>query len=394
MMMMLGSVVHDVKSTLDGIANLGGRQSSINGTRNVWIIKPAKLSRSRGIQVVRSLREIFRLTEEDSSQWVCQKYIERPQVVRGFKFDIRQWVLVTNWSPLTVYIWSQPYFRFAGQRYDENITTTCESVHLTSACTAKTGAGGDEEDEENRENGYMWFLQQYEDWLHQECCGRQHHCTPWLHSPPYTCDSMGISWEDYDQQRETSATTAVTSSDDTGNRVATTFESTTPEVERATPDAPKCDPPPPDCASDCEHCENRWVAHLRPQIEQIIISSLVCVTDCIKQRKNSIELFGYDFMIAHGAEDLNVWLLEVNRSPSVGYASRVKAPLVRKMMEDTAKVLVDLPMDPTASTGDWELIRHENCRSLPGKPCQNVQLAVHGEKLTLPRPRGKKSKAS
>merc|ERR1712232_575230 len=109
------------------------------------------------------------------------------------------------------------------------------------------------------------------------------------------------------------------------------------------------------------------------------ISSLVSVTDCIKQRKNSIELFGYDFMIAHGAEDLNVWLLEVNRSPSVGYASRVKAPLVKKMLEDTAKVVVDLPADANASTGEWELIRHDNSKLLPGRPCQNVEFVVYGE---------------
>lgn len=46
------------------------------------------------------------------AQWIAQKYMERPQVIYDYKFDIRQWVLVTDWNPLTVYIWRQPYLRF------------------------------------------------------------------------------------------------------------------------------------------------------------------------------------------------------------------------------------------------------------------------------------------
>jgi len=94
------------------------RQHGLNGCRNAWIVKPSGKSRGRGIKVMRELDEIFRNCESDGFQWICQKYMERPQLVHGYKFDIRQWVLVTDWNPLTVYIWAQPYLRFA----DRNMT--------------------------------------------------------------------------------------------------------------------------------------------------------------------------------------------------------------------------------------------------------------------------------
>jgi hypothetical protein len=43
--------------------------------------------------------------------------IERPLVVQGRKFDIRQWVLLTCTSPLTVWLYDEPYLRFCAEEY-------------------------------------------------------------------------------------------------------------------------------------------------------------------------------------------------------------------------------------------------------------------------------------
>ena len=39
-----------------------------------------------------------------------------------------------------------------------------------------------------------------------------------------------------------------------------------------------------------------------------------CVQDMVDNRKNSFAFYGYDFMVD---ENLNVWLIEVNSSPSM-----------------------------------------------------------------------------
>lgn len=91
-------------------------QASINDAepRNVWIIKPAGKSRGRGISCSSDVGKILKNRGGNSKEahWVVQKYIERPLLIMKRKFDIRQWVLVTGWNPLTVYFFTDCYLRF------------------------------------------------------------------------------------------------------------------------------------------------------------------------------------------------------------------------------------------------------------------------------------------
>lgn len=53
-------------------------------------------------------------------------------------------------------------------------------------------------------------------------------------------------------------------------------------------------------------------------MKQIVTWSLESVQDMIENKKNSVELYGYDFMID---EELNVWLIEINSSPAMDYST-------------------------------------------------------------------------
>lgn len=64
------------------------------------------------------------------------RYVEKPLLPMGRKMDIRQWVLVTDWQPLTVWFYRDCYIRFAAEDYElEDLDNLF--MHLTNNSVAK-----------------------------------------------------------------------------------------------------------------------------------------------------------------------------------------------------------------------------------------------------------------
>ena len=82
---------------------------------------------------------------------------------------------------------------------------------------------------------------------------------------------------------------------------------------------------------------DRW-KEIHEKIKNAIICSFYASHQEIKQRENSHELYGYDFMID---ENFNVYLIEVNASPALDYSTKITEMAVKNMVKDLIKIVID-----------------------------------------------------
>lgn len=104
-----------------------------NTTSNFWISKPIGLSRGRGISVINDIGDV-----SYSQPIVMQKYLMNPFLFRSYKFDLRLYVLVTAFSRLEAFIYSEGLARFASKPFSANPESIYdEQIHLTNSSIQK-----------------------------------------------------------------------------------------------------------------------------------------------------------------------------------------------------------------------------------------------------------------
>eukprot|EP00752_Nemacystus_decipiens_P018709 g16773.t1 len=118
----------------------------------IWVMKPSGAAEGRGIFLFTKLsavqawakphltRRMKRHDPAKPASYVVQRYISNPYLVGGKKFDLRIYVLVTSFRPLTVYIYRDGFAKFSSARFStDHAHLQNELMHLTNHAVQRRG---------------------------------------------------------------------------------------------------------------------------------------------------------------------------------------------------------------------------------------------------------------
>ena len=97
--------------------------------QRTYIVKPEASCQDKGIYLTRNIDDI-----ELGEHCVVQRYITKPYLMDGLKFDLRLYVLLCGVDPLRIFIFRDGLARLATEPYkgtnNNNLSRTC--MHLTN----------------------------------------------------------------------------------------------------------------------------------------------------------------------------------------------------------------------------------------------------------------------
>ncbi|KAF2987717.1 hypothetical protein EK904_001155, partial [Melospiza melodia maxima] len=106
------------------------------GSRQKWIVKPPASARGNGIQVIHKWSQLPK-----RRPLLVQRYLQKPYLIGGKKFDLRLYVYVTCYDPLRVYLFKEGLVRFASCRYSSSVESLGNKfIHLTNYSVNKKNA--------------------------------------------------------------------------------------------------------------------------------------------------------------------------------------------------------------------------------------------------------------
>ncbi|EKX51340.1 hypothetical protein GUITHDRAFT_66166 [Guillardia theta CCMP2712] len=133
--------------------------------KSTWIMKPCAKCQGVGIFLISKLSQIKKWAVKNGEatgrdQYVVSRYIDHPLLVGGRKFDLRIYVLVTNYNPLRAYLHSQGFARFCTAKYSSSPTDLDNILmHLTNVAVQKQA------EEYNEDHGGKWHIKNLRLWL-------------------------------------------------------------------------------------------------------------------------------------------------------------------------------------------------------------------------------------
>ncbi|CAM9567638.1 unnamed protein product [Ectocarpus sp. 6 AP-2014] len=341
------SIANDIKP--DG-AGKNRRKSSSDvdpatsaGGMPTWVVKPAANSNCGfGIQVCCSLEDVLGIVDATDNKtgrsgWVVQRYIERPLLVRGRKFDIRLFVLVVA-DPSTR-SWRRRSKPFQQQQTPGgHASKGTARVSSDSKSPLLEKAGSVEEQGEPKAapaNGSSVFG------------------GGGVSSPPPPCPLR--AWCHQDAYVRTSSVRYSNHPSKVKDRF---IHLTNNAVQRRSPSYGHDEPGNKLTLADLQDWLDGdesihkgkacgWVEQtLRPRMHSMVATSVAAASQAGINRRGrpyAFELLGYDFMVD---DDLRVYLIEVNSNPCLEFVCPLLQGMIVRVIDDTLSIALDSVFRP------------------------------------------------
>ncbi|XP_041120721.1 tubulin polyglutamylase TTLL4 isoform X2 [Polyodon spathula] len=122
------------------------------GSKQKWIVKPPASARGIGIQVIHKWNQLPR-----RRPLLVQKYLNKPYLINGCKFDLRIYVYVTSYDPLRIYMFTDGLVRFASCKYSTSMKSLSNKfMHLTNYSVNKKNSEYKPNSDEKACQGHKW----------------------------------------------------------------------------------------------------------------------------------------------------------------------------------------------------------------------------------------------
>ncbi|RXM99150.1 Tubulin polyglutamylase TTLL4 [Acipenser ruthenus] len=134
------------------------------GSKQKWIVKPPASARGIGIQVIHKWNQLPR-----RRPLLVQKYLNKPYLINGCKFDLRIYVYVTSYDPLRIYMFTDGLVRFASCKYSTSMRSLSNKfMHLTNYSVNKKNSEYKPNSDEKACQGHKWALKALWNYLSQK----------------------------------------------------------------------------------------------------------------------------------------------------------------------------------------------------------------------------------
>uniref|UniRef100_A0A8C4KNB3 Tubulin tyrosine ligase like 4 n=1 Tax=Dromaius novaehollandiae TaxID=8790 RepID=A0A8C4KNB3_DRONO len=133
-------------------------------SRQKWIVKPPASARGIGIQVIHKWSQLPK-----RRPLLVQRYLHKPYLIGGSKFDLRIYVYVTCYDPLRVYLFKDGLVRFASCKYSSSMKSLSNKfMHLTNYSVNKKNTEYKSNSDETACQGHKWALKALWSYLTQK----------------------------------------------------------------------------------------------------------------------------------------------------------------------------------------------------------------------------------